>query len=205
MKKLECVIAGAGEWPENFKIRRGSFIIAADGGYDTLKKNRIRPHLLLGDMDSINYEPDGIPVIRFPVRKNDTDISLAIKLCAEWGFNNIVLLGITGSRYDQFFATLQLMARAAEKNINIRAELPGQRVYALHNGTLALKKLNENKVLSVLAPYDKARGVSISNCSYELDDAVLSNSFPLGVSNLGTGEAPVITVKNGTLLIFVEN
>lgn len=205
MTKRECIIAGAGEWPKNFKIKKGSFIIAADGGYDALRKNGIRPHLLLGDMDSISAIPENIAVARFPMRKDDTDISLAIKLCAKWGFKNIALVGITGSRYDQFAATLQLMARNAKKGVNIRAELPGQRVYALHNGTLILNKLKKNKVLSVLAPYDIAHGVSIKNCSYELNNAVLSNEFPLGVSNLGIGKSPVISINNGTLLIFVEN
>ncbi|MDO5022318.1 MAG: thiamine diphosphokinase [Eubacteriales bacterium] len=204
MRKQQCYIVGSGEWPQNLKIKKGSFIIAADGGYDILMSKGIRPHILLGDMDSIKKIPNNIPLLRFPVRKDDTDISLAIKLCRRLRFNNVVLVGISGSRYDQFTATLQLMANASQKGINISAELPGQRLYALHNGTLKLNKLKKNKVLSVLAPYSLAKGVDIKNCSYGLTNAVLSNAFPLGVSNLGTGESPIISVREGTLLIFVE-
>ena len=47
-----CYIVGAGEFYGELAPKKGDLIIAADGGYDTLRELGIDCHLLLGDMDS---------------------------------------------------------------------------------------------------------------------------------------------------------
>jgi len=77
MKKSVCYIVGSGKFPKKrFKPEKGSLILAADGGYDSLKKAGYVPDIIVGDMDSIKKIPKNIPRLVFPKRKNDTDISL---------------------------------------------------------------------------------------------------------------------------------
>ena len=68
-----CYIVGAGDFYGELSPNECDLIIAADGGYDTLKKMNITPNLLLGDMDSLSEMPEGIEKIVYPVRKDETD------------------------------------------------------------------------------------------------------------------------------------
>ena len=47
-----CYIVGAGEFYGELAPQEGDLVIAADGGYDTLRALGIDCHVLLGDMDS---------------------------------------------------------------------------------------------------------------------------------------------------------
>ena len=55
--------------------------------------------------------------------------------------------------------------------------------------------------VSVFAHSERVEGVWLKGLKYELQDAVLTNSYPLGVSNELIGKEASISVKNGTLLI----
>lgn len=58
MKKSVCYIVGSGKFPKKrFKPGKGSLLLAADGGYDNLKKARYVPDIIVGDMDSIKKNP----------------------------------------------------------------------------------------------------------------------------------------------------
>ena len=50
---------------------------------------------------------------------------------------------------------------------------------------------------------DKSKGVTIKNLKYSLDNAELTNSFPLGISNEFLGKKSSITVKDGMLLLVL--
>ena len=52
-----CYIVGAGDFDCGFEPKENDLVIAADGGYDNLKKFDIRCDLLLGDLDSIKEIP----------------------------------------------------------------------------------------------------------------------------------------------------
>jgi len=59
--------------------------------------------------------------------------------------------------------------------------------------------------LSVLCNSGTAEGVTLENLKFPLSDAVLTGSFPLGVSNQFTGEAARVSVKSGSLILIWED
>lgn len=70
-----CYLYGAGTYYSDEIAVPGNedMVIAADGGYDFLKKHNIIPDMLLGDFDSLsssdyitNAEDNHIPVLSFP-------------------------------------------------------------------------------------------------------------------------------------------
>ena len=87
-----CYIVGAAEVGA-IKIEKNEqdYIIAADGGRDTLKKFGIQPDLWLGDMDSVqeDYEEDAK---RYPVEKDQTDLFLALEQGLALGYQTFVIL-----------------------------------------------------------------------------------------------------------------
>ena len=58
--------------------------------------------------------------------------------------------------------------------------------------------------LSLFCFGERAEGVTIRDMKYLLDSAVLTNEFPIGVSNEFIGKAGRVSVEKGTLLIVVE-
>ena len=58
---------------------------------------------------------------------------------------------------------------------------------------------------SVFCLGEDARGVTERGLSYTLEDAVLTSSFPLGVSNSFTGESAYVSVERGTLLVYWQD
>ena len=59
-------------------------------------------------------------------------------------------------------------------------------------------------VVSVFCPGPDAEGVCLEGLYYPLSNAVLTSSFPLGVSNQFTGRPARISVERGTLLVMWE-
>ena len=57
--------------------------------------------------------------------------------------------------------------------------------------------------VSVFALSETAE-VSIHNMKYELTDTVITNDFPIGISNELIGKPAEISVKNGTILLILS-
>ena len=76
----------------------GDFIIAADGGYRVCLREKVTPHLLLGDFDSIEPPADFGHVRRLPVEKDDTDTLAAVKTGLEQGCTDFFIYGGTGGK-----------------------------------------------------------------------------------------------------------
>ena len=55
--------------------------------------------------------------------------------------------------------------------------------------------------VSIFSIAEKSKGIYLENLKYELNNAEMSNDFPLGVSNEFTGAEGKIKVENGMLLI----
>ena len=203
MKKGTCFIVGAGDFTSrHLNISSGDLLLAADGGFDALHQHGNTPHILLGDMDSLDSIPRHVPRIVFPKKKNDTDVSLALKYGRKKGFERFALYGISGGRPDHFYANLQLMAAYADMGARVRAVIPEGEIYALRNGVLRLDEPKET-VVSIFCPSGTAKGVYTKGLLYPLRGAELTRAFPLGVSNEVADHQASILVENGTLLVFV--
>ena len=118
-----CYIAGAGDFTaRGFAPGPEDLVLAADGGYRALYRLGTTPDLLLGDFDSLGDVPlpANLPVLRFPVRKDDTDTGLALRYGLEQGFLDFALYGCAGGRVDHLLANLQSMARVSRLGASVR-------------------------------------------------------------------------------------
>nr|MCR5430347.1 thiamine diphosphokinase [Eubacterium sp.] len=118
--KSRCVIVGSMNVDSRIQdYLEDGFVIAADGGLLNLEKSNITPDLILGDFDSLGFEPEGENVIKYPVKKNDTDMMLAVKKAIDLGYKEIVIFGGCGGRLDHTLANINTMVYALEKGANI--------------------------------------------------------------------------------------
>ena len=129
-------------------------------------------------------------------------MGISLRYGREHGCRRFRIYGGSGSRPDHFLANLQMLAGAARDGLDVALICPGIEVLALHNAAVTLSRPS-GTVFSVFSSGGTAAGVSIENAKYSIHNAALADGFPLGVSNEFTGGDAVISVKDGTLWIFV--
>lgn len=199
---MACFIFGAGSFCGlQARPDADDFIIAADGGWDHCCSEGIRPHLLLGDFDSLSAVPEFDSIRRVPVEKDDTDMMLAVKEGLQQGQRVFHLYGgMGGRRSDHTIANLQTLLYLARHGAE--GWLYGQNeVYtAICDGAITLPA-RDRGIVSVFCLGADAEGVTIRGAQYEVEDIVLRADFPLGVSNHFTGAPVTVAVRRGSLLI----
>lgn len=196
-----CYVIGAGECKKlELKKENGDFIIAADGGYIYLENEGIKPDIIIGDFDSSGKIPDGENVIKLNPVKDITDMYAAVKEGLDRGYTEFHLYGACGGRIDHTLANIQLVASLAQKNIKAYIHDGNTIITALTNGSLSFNSGYKGYV-SVFSHSDKCEGLTIKGLKYTLENAELTNSFSLGVSNEFIGIESEIIVNNGTAII----
>jgi len=205
--KKRCFIAGAGEFYGNALPGNGDYMIAADGGYAALASRGITPDLIIGDFDSLTPElqsavSDHPNVMRSSAEKDDTDMMLAVRYGLERGYERFVINGGLGGRLDQTLANIQILVYLADNGARGTLLGHGVGVTVIKNGELRFSRSEAVGIVSVFSARDKAEGVTLKGLKYPLDDATLTNEYPLGVSNEFTGVPAVISVREGTLIVI---
>ena len=198
-----CYIVGAGDYTPLPEINKDDFIIAADGGFDSLARDGLTPNLLIGDLDSIKNAPPSIETLRFNEKKDETDMHLAYLEGARRGFKSFALYGGTGGRADHTFANYSLLYYITKAGHEAKLVDKKYEARVIESTETSLSG-EVGKYFSVFAIGGKAHGISIKNAAYELENGTLSPEFPLGVSNRFCDTPTHLSVKSGALLIISE-
>lgn len=199
-----CLIVGAGDF-ENTAIekKQEDLLIAADGGYEHLKKLGIVPDFLIGDFDSLAEVPTGIDTIRLNKIKDETDMAEAVVLGRKRGYTDFRIYGGTGGRLDHTLANIQLAASLSQQGNRVTLYGNGYNITALTDGEMSFPSCRKG-FISVFSHTDICEGVSEKGLKYLLDNVVLRSTVPLGVSNEFIGEEGTVSVKKGTLIIIYQ-
>lgn len=196
----------------DFVLENCSFdtIIAVDAGYAALVERGVAPHHAFGDFDSLGLVPQeaegGVCVHPFDPHKDFTDMDLALNFAIDEGFTHIVMCDGLYARLDHSLANLQLMAAAARKGQRVWGVTEEEVVVALDaEGELNQLEIaaGSQGICSVLAHSDSVSGVYETGLAYGLEDARLTNRFPLGISNELTGQDAHISLEEGSAWIFL--
>ena len=204
-EKNRCVIISGSPRFWVGEIKNTDYIIACDSGYRHAQKANIVPDLVVGDFDSYYGQiPKGIEVYAAPREKDDTDTMLAVKLAFKKGMTDILLLGATGGRIDHQLANVATAAYIAEHGGRCLIADYHNEIYALKNSKVTIEK-RTSWAASVLSFSDECKGVSYSGLKYNLTDATLCNTFPLGVSNEIIADEATVEVREGILLVILSS
>ncbi len=207
-----CIVIGAGELTvPGIEVKDGDFVIAADAGFSHCERLGIEPDLIVGDFDSLK-EGDGEAleeirrreperILTLPSEKDDTDMLAAIRVGLEKGCREFFLYGGLGGRLGHTIANIQCLNYLKERGASGYLTDASGLIQVAKNETIRFEK-RETGWLSLFSLGEKAEGVTLRGLKYELTDAVVTNSFPIGVSNEFIGKEAAVTVRNGTLLIL---
>ena len=216
-----CAIVGASPEfnAEDFRARHEAgmfeFVIAVDAGFAYLEELGVKPDMAVGDFDSLGYIPKCRRVSRFPVKKDKSDMELALEKAVAWDYDDLVVYAALGGRLDHTIANLQLFAKFSEREFYVTAVGADSALRARPGpagmgrprmesgaGCVLDLPLMESGTVSVFSANDCARGVIETGMLYSLDDEDLSNRTSRGVSNELVGKPARIAVEEGTLYVF---
>lgn len=183
------------------------YIICADGGANHAYKMNITPNYIIGDLDSINketidfYKKQNVLFEEFPSKKNETDSELCIFLSKSLNANKIDLFGTLGGRIDHTLANINLLYYIREQEIIPRIISEKEEIYIATNECVKIKG-KEKDIISIIPIKGDAKGVTLENLEYPLNNYDMNYSTPLGISNIMLSEECKIAVKKGSLLII---
>ncbi|MCR5755254.1 MAG: thiamine diphosphokinase [Acetatifactor sp.] len=210
----KCIIIGAGDFTiSEIPVSENDYVIAVDGGLSYCGILNLEPDLIIGDFDSvsdgemeaINTLREQIPdrIITLPREKDDTDMLAAIKHGLNLGYSDFRIYAGMGGRFDHSFANVQCLLYLKNHDaVGYLIDGTGM-VLVAKNEAIHLRAGLEG-LLSVFCLGQKAEKVSITGMKYSLENARLTNDFPLGISNEFTGEEAVISVEDGELLCVIQ-
>jgi thiamine pyrophosphokinase len=185
-------------------------LIAADGGAARLLELGSRPHIVVGDMDSISAEvrerlrSAGSEVIWHPSAKDKTDSHLALALAFDRGAEHVDMMGLFGGeRLDHGIANSLLMAMSEFRDKSVRI-IEGLGEARLCRGeTRVAGKAGDYLTLMSLSA--EVTGIRSEGLRYEVPQGRLAFGDSLGVSNELTGTEASVTAAAGILLLIHQH
>ena len=181
-------------------------LIAADGGAAHMQALHLLPEAAVGDFDSISEEQlkalqnKGVNIVRYPVKKDFTDLELALQYAQTVGVDDVLLLGALGNRWDQSLANLLLPAAAAYKSLRIRLVDGNQEITLIQAGQTLQLNGQSGDTLSLIPLVGDATGITTQGLEYPLTGETLTFGSTRGVSNVLLADCVSITLDTGTLL-----
>ncbi len=199
--KTALIISG-GDYSSLPALIQFDICIACDKGYLYAEKMGIRPDIIIGDFDSASRPLyNNIPILTFPVEKDDTDTMLAIKYALEKRCEHIIVICALGNRLDHTLANIQSLAFIAAHNCVGEIISDTEHIQTLTGEASIVLPRRSSRSLSLFAVSDKCEGVSISGAKYDVADVTITNTFPIGCSNAWDKEEVTVSIKSGILLI----
>lgn len=181
--------------------------IAVDSGTSYCLERKLTPDFVVGDFDSIDkktlkkLETKGIPILRFPEEKDQTDTEIAVQIAIEKGATKIsILAGIAGDRIDHMLANVLLP---------IQYKVP---IYYVDGNTKlwlakgpGTQKINgrKNDLLSLTPLSKTVRNINTSGLKYSLKNGTLFLGKTRGISNVLKKKVAQVSFSKG-ILLFVH-
>ena len=170
------------------------YIICSDGGANHAYSMNIVPDYIIGDLDSVNeniieyYKSKKVKFEKFPTKKDETDTELCIELSDKLKAKEIHLIGALGGRIDHTIANINLLYYIRKRGITPKIISEKEEIYIAMDEEITI--------------YGDAKGVTLNNLEYPLEDYDIEFSRPLGISNVMTDVNCSIKVKEGSLIII---
>lgn len=185
-------------------LRSEDTLVAADGGYAHMKTLGLKPHLLIGDLDSLDagevesLRAGGVAIETHPAEKDETDLELALSRLAEDGYDEIRVVAALGGRLDQTLANLYLLEMEELRGIDVRLDDGHEEILIIRDR--AAVRGNPGDTLSLLPMEGCTKGVFTRGLKYALDGDTLCPSRSRGVSNVMLEPEVFIELRSGALL-----
>ena len=199
-----CVIIGNADIKEYDRIKnsltKNDFFIFCDGGLKHMDKLGVKPDLIVGEFDSHPDPHMDVETITLPCEKDDTDTFYAVKEAVKRGFEEFLLIGVLGNRFDHTMGNISILLyldSISKKGVIMddysEIEIVSDKPVYVEEGYSYFSLLNMTGC---------AKGIKIEGAKYPLDDGEITCEYQYGISNevLPGGNA-CVSVREGKLLL----
>lgn len=202
-----CVIVGGADINNYEYIKSGlhndDYIIFCDSGLKHLESLQVKPGLIVGDFDSHDNPDLDVETIVLPCEKDDTDTVFAVKEAIKRGYNEFLLIGVIGARLDHTLGNVSILLYldSLGKKGTIIDDYSEMEIVSSEPVYID----DSFAYFSLLNIYGIAKGITIENAKYPLNNAEITCEYQYGVSNEVTpGMTAKVTVKEGKLLLIKD-
>lgn len=189
------------------RLRADDRIFCADGGTAHTLALGLTPEAIIGDLDSLS--PDliaqmaaaGIAIYRHPVRKDQSDLELALQLAAAEQPDEILLVTALGGRLDQMLANIFLLTRPEYDSVQLTLVDGPQwaRVLRPHQTLTVTGQPGDTLSLVPLTP--TVEQVNLTGVEWPLIEATLTFGSTWSISNTLTASQATIQIGEGLVLV----
>ena len=200
-----CVIVG-GAPINNYEeisdsLREDDYFIFCDSGLSHREKLGIEPNLIIGDFDSYIKPETDIETIVLPCEKDDTDTVFAVKEALKRGFEEFLIIGAAGGRFDHTLGNISIltMLRRLNKKATLIDDFSEMEIISKEEVSIS----DRYPYFSLIAINGKAEGITIKNAKYPLENAAIEPDYQYGISNeVIKGKDARVFVESGELLLI---
>lgn len=209
--KVLLVLSGDKPGPDllEHEIAEAGVTIAVDGGYNIFNELGVTPDLVIGDLDSIEYDiADQVKVLK-QMNQNTSDLQKALSYVFEhFEPSQITLLGATGGRTDHLLNNLKVCASIDPqvKLIIKNDHLPHtdhklEELIRLTPSNSDDIRIKQHAVLSIIH-VSQFKGLYSKGLKWEIEDA--NSDFEIiSQSNRALVADPQFKIESGCLYITV--
>ncbi|MCQ2545176.1 MAG: thiamine diphosphokinase [Clostridia bacterium] len=202
-----CVIVGGAPISEYDRIagmlRPDDYVIYCDCGLAHMDKLDAKPDLIIGDFDSHPVPDTDVETITLPVAKDDTYTVFAASEALRRGFEEFLIVGAVGGRFDHSLAnaSLLLMLHRAGAKAVLADDFSDMEIL----GSRPLKISEKYKYFSLTCIFGAVSGVNIQGARFPLTDGRIEPDYQYAVSNeVLPGQTATVSVKNGEVLLIKD-
>ncbi len=202
-----CVIVGGAdinnyEYIKNC-LHNDDFVVFCDSGLKHLKGLGVSPNLIVGDFDSHENPNLDVETIVLPCEKDDTDTVYAVKEAIKRGFDEFLLIGVIGGRLDHTLGNVSILLHLESlgKKGKIIDDYSEMEIVSKEPAFID----DSYAFFSLLNITGTAKGVTIRNAKYPLDNAEITCEYQYAVSNeVISGKIAEVFVQNGKALLIKD-
>lgn len=190
---------------KRFNYDEFDYVIAVDSGYNNCLRLKIKPNLVIGDLDSVkNYEfkKNAKPThktIRLSKQKDHTDLHYAVNQAEKIGAESIIFICATGRRIDHFLNNLDIL-RFTYQQKHIKCVLVDE--YNVITPLSNKKKFkNKSRYVSFI-PITPKIVCSATNMKYPMDNFTIKQGNVISISNEATSSSFTVDIIDGLALVI---
>jgi len=177
-------------------------LICADGGANSARKLGFLPKTIIGDLDSIKegvlvYFKRRSVTIKKLTGQNDTDLEKALKFVIENKYNQVLIFGFSGKRFDHTLSNISNSMKYSKKlevllidNYSVLQFVRGKKQFASVRG----------ETISLIC-FDQKTKIKTSNLLFPLNSESLQFGRRESTSNVAANDNFILEVKNGVCLM----